>query len=208
MKIYRLLGIIVNDQPDFTSIFLRLKKLKTSTCANLRQLKQLARVENTAVADQRQKIEQKEKVTTLPKKCKHSGKPHRGSCLIFDYTRKSSWTPETSKGTGRMEQKFRRLYLHSSRDTKSINIQGLRPLVARPIEFAGDTDIKSAGIGTIHATLLKSTNGAKLRLKNVLYVPGLSTNLISASQLNKSEIKTYSKLGGKVDILPGDRTLE
>ncbi|CZT52197.1 uncharacterized protein RSE6_13470 [Rhynchosporium secalis] len=81
-------------------------------------------------------------------------------------------------------------------------------IVVRPIEFAGDTDIKSAGIGTIHATLLKSTNGAKLRLKNVLYVPGLSTNLISASKLNKSEIKTYSKLGGKVDILPGDRTLE
>jgi hypothetical protein len=40
--------------------------------------------------------------------------------------------------------------------------------VVRPIELADGTEIKSAGIGTIHATLVKLTNTEKLRLKNVL----------------------------------------
>lgn len=120
---------------------------------------------------------------------------------MVDYERESAWVTTMSKSMPKQWYMDSACTRHMT-PNRSI-FKTFDPTVVRPIELADGTEIRSAGMGIIHATLLKSANGEKLRLKNVLYVPDLSSNLISVSQLELLGIETHFKLGGKLDILRG-----
>jgi hypothetical protein len=72
----------------------------------------------------------------------------------------------------------------------------------QPIEIANGTSLQGLGSGTIRISLA----GDAVTVSNVLYVPGLTTNLLSVSQLEDRNI-TISTGGGALKLHLGERTI-